>query len=930
MPPPPAAPASLPLLAALLAAPLAAASGAAYGASSLLVLRVGDGSARPLANASLPPWAAPAFLLEINSVAGTLVGAAHAVPGLTITGNDYTAGTLTRSPDGAFAAFGGLGAPVGTPASAGLTCTVAGSCFAGYSRVLARVAFDGSVDTSTVLPHSTLGGLIKGTCLTAGGQGFYIAVNDTAVGIGYVPFGSSGPITDAHGAVGGSRSFVACQVSATSKKLYVLRSTSVPLADTAPIPADPATSLTLAASLTANSISATPYYGKQIIMNAAETLFWVAIVSGVVAGDGGIYRGASLTTMTIAVPSTYRVTGIALSADESTVFFTSRGAPGAVAHAVWSVPASCTTAATCLPTRIYSADPNTELRGIVIAPQPPVANASAPSPTSFPTPAASPSPSPAVNASKPCAAGTAKNGGATCVTCAAGTFAAAGAASCSPCAAATYSLAGAATCAACPTGPKAFPSANTLTGQATCGCLAGNYFSGVAPPSCIACPAGSANTVNGSAVCTCAAAHAVFVATAPAACVCDIATGYSSLGLSGAPGQPALSCAPCSSGACAAGTYQTGACSATSGVTCSVCSSCGDGYIVQTPCSAMTNTVCAKCPPGQYSYGVSGENAATCVACGAGSAPSASGGGCTCADPNAVWTDISNSCSCLPNYTPTGAGGLCVACTTCSSQTPSNSVTPSVTPTGTRSPSISPTGSLSQGASSSLSASSSLTSSISVTPSVTPSKGSSLSSTPTASRSASPSAAASTGASVSSAPAASTTTTPSATPSKSFGASDAPLMGSGAAGTAASSGMTTGTAVGVVLGILAAVAAAAYFALTSRKDAKRRQPNAAPQQWQARADSAAPVVVASTNPLQADAWGSRAAGGAGTSAAAGAGGRVAFAPQAAAGGAGAEAATEWIECFDSAQGITYFASKATGEAVWKIPDGGVIVSKMSK
>jgi hypothetical protein len=77
--------------------------------------------------------------------------------------------------------------------------------------------------------------------------------------------------------------------------------------------------------------------------------------------------------------------------------------------------------------------------------------------------------------------------------------------------------------------------------------------------------------------------------------------------------------------------------------------------------------------------------------------------------------------------------------------------------------------------------------------------------------------------------------------------------------------------------------------------------------------------VVANNPLQQQ----QALAGSGRS------GRAAFAPVGSAGFAASPALT-FIQCTDTARGLTYFANAVTGETVWALPPGGVVTQKMTK
>ena len=129
-----------------------------------------------------------------------------------------------------------------------------------------------------------------------------------------------------------------------------------------------------------------------MITNAAETKFWVGDVTASTASDGGIYSGASLTSMAIMVAATYRVTGLTLSSDEATLYFTARQP----ANALYSVAASCTSA--CVPTLVLTAAAGSESRGVALTPVGSLPSAT-PSITPTGTPTTSPTPSKTVTPS---------------------------------------------------------------------------------------------------------------------------------------------------------------------------------------------------------------------------------------------------------------------------------------------------------------------------------------------------------------------------------------------------------------------------------------------------------------------------------------------------------------------------------------------------
>ena len=333
-----------------------------------------------------PPSSAevyPAYAASQGRVSSRLV------PGATLPANDFQLGTAQLSGDGAFATFAAVAAPVNVTSPT--PCTTPGSCFPGIARVIARVSWDGSVSTATTLDPTSWNGLIKGVC-TYDGSSYFVVGNSSTIGLGWKAHGStSAPLITQFASA--ASQYVACAVGATSRSVYMVRSGGVfAYVDKAATAVPGAASVAVAQS---GSMSSTPYTAKQVVANAAETRFFVAVASALSASDGGIYTGAALSGMTQMVAATYKATGVSLSRDEATLFFTAR----APLNALYSVATSCSAA--CTPTLLYTADANTQLRGCFIAPAQAAGSvaSAAPSPSASPlpasaTPSVSPSPMP--------------------------------------------------------------------------------------------------------------------------------------------------------------------------------------------------------------------------------------------------------------------------------------------------------------------------------------------------------------------------------------------------------------------------------------------------------------------------------------------------------------------------------------------------------
>jgi hypothetical protein len=907
-----------------------AAPALAFAASSVVVLRVGDGAA------ALTNSTAPLFLDEYGPGGGPngttwAMLQSVAVSGVTLSGTDYTQGAFSRAADGSSLALAGVAAPAG---AAPLTAAP----WFPFDRVIA--SFDRSGTAAlTPIAAAAYDGLVKGVC-SFDGSGFWVLGNCSAatpIGIGFIARGAAPTaITDVTSLA--AESFTACAAT-FGGGLIVARSQASTRTVFQDFAADSAAGgpLTLVAGTAAfgtGVLTGQPSYAKAIVTTLDGSRSWLAAVANIagVLGrpvDGGIYVGRpeARSAYTLAVALVYKVTGLALSPTETTLYFTAR----APLHALYSASATCNTG--CAVTLVAQAAANTEFRGLAPAPQP-----FAPLPSATPSPAASPLPLCAPNFFRvngtcaACAAGTTSAGGAAvacarcapgtssaagspCVACAAGTFAAGNAAACSPCAANTFSAAGAAACAACPTTAAYFSlGALAQPGQSSCACAQGFGWSSATPAAgaasaCSACGAGSSNAANGTTACVCSAAGTTWSA-AGNACRCN--AGTTSRGTIGAE----LVCSPCAT-TCAAGTFASG------------------------PCTGTANTVCAPCAAN--SYAAAGD--AACTACGAGSSPDAMRARCICDDPNSVWSRATNTCACAYGY----SGAPCAVDPTAVTQTP----TPSATGSRTSSATPTPTPSISTGASLSVTPSATSTVSITPTPSRSPSNTASNSRTPSASpsaASATPSGSATTattrnpspsgGASSGSAtPSVSRSASPSPSPTASNGASLGLAAGSPSGASGASSS-TLPVAIAAVAAV-AVVAGAAFFIVRQRRAggaaaggraivSQGQRAAVAGASWGARGgrreeaddkmiDSSSPIFVAGAGAAALAAERAR---------------RSSFAPHAAGGAASASGAspavTSWTRCTRLSTGQVYFYNGSTGETVWSLPVGGCVVAEMSQ
>lgn len=119
---------------------------AQYTAGNLVVLRAGDGSA------ALSSAATPVFLVEYSPTSGSAVNTlampttvSGANARLTISGSAGSEGALSRSADGRYLTLVGYDAATATSGVASAT---------GVSRVVGRVDYARSINTTTVLPQS--------------------------------------------------------------------------------------------------------------------------------------------------------------------------------------------------------------------------------------------------------------------------------------------------------------------------------------------------------------------------------------------------------------------------------------------------------------------------------------------------------------------------------------------------------------------------------------------------------------------------------------------------------------------------------------------------------------------------------------------------------------------------------------------------------
>jgi hypothetical protein len=358
--------------------------------TDLLAVRVGTGLSQ------LTAALAPVFIDQYSStvaIAQVAPVRSEKVSRLTLSGTDWTQGGLTRCGDNTCVVFGGvLDAPEGTNPTANPP-------YFAYPRGVAHIGPAGFVSIKAAVPHTKFSGLIKGVC-SLDAKGFFVVGNSTEMGMGYLADGQLDQVVDMYE----PNNFGGCTMTMASN-VYSIRSTNYVYVDRL---RNPSPTEDFDFTPTNLFFSGTPYVGKQIIVNRAENKFWIGIDSKYSTADGGIWYGtgtppnpnalftgiAAPIVFSLAVDPLYVIVGLTLSADESKLFFATRQPD----HAIYSIPATCTAYLTCPPTRIATAAPFTEFRGLALAPSKtkPVASvspAALPSPSTSSTPSSSPRPS---------------------------------------------------------------------------------------------------------------------------------------------------------------------------------------------------------------------------------------------------------------------------------------------------------------------------------------------------------------------------------------------------------------------------------------------------------------------------------------------------------------------------------------------------------
>jgi hypothetical protein len=273
----------------------------------------------PIANATCNYFTAPIQLVEFNAnTANAATVQSIAMPTLSISANDWYLGQMQPCADGSCAVFSAQeSAPFSRVNYPGHVNYVGGVLTIPYingNRVMVRIKSDGTVDTSTKIDDVNYNGIVKGIC-AQDSTGFWIAGNATGKGIVYMAAGAvnTHTVVYANGACGsGGSCYTGCH--SRSNTMYMVRTQSAYAYVDTP---NPATGQNLKAAFTVSQntfFSGSPYYGRELISNAAGTMFWFTEPF-----LGQIYRGANPGAsggMTLLATAT-GIRGIALSFDES-------------------------------------------------------------------------------------------------------------------------------------------------------------------------------------------------------------------------------------------------------------------------------------------------------------------------------------------------------------------------------------------------------------------------------------------------------------------------------------------------------------------------------------------------------------------------------------------------------------------------------------
>ena len=544
------------------------------------------------------------------------------MPTLSVSSNDWYLGQMQPCADGSCAVFSAQGtAPYSSVNTNGVRPYIDGN------RVMVQVKTDGTVDTSTTISAANYDGIVKGVC-AQDSTGFWVAGNVTSKGLIYMATGAVNTHTVVYSNIdcSGGSCYTGCH--ARSDTLYMVRTQGQDSFIDTP---NPLTGQNLKAVFTVAQngfVSSSFTYGREIISNAAGTMFWFTEpVAGQIWSGSNPRVSGGMTLLAAAVG----IRGIALSFDESKLYFCLQKTINWIPANGGSVTVLQTITA-----------PSLEFRGLVV---PPISCSSLPAGWKCNS---------ASTAGVPCAAGTY---GVNCAfQCSPGYYSLRGSASCTACPIGTYSSSnGATSCMDCPAGTYA-----SSTGTPLCSACPLGYWSGatgaLSVGSCNACPIGTFSTISGATAvnnCTSCLAGSYRSTTGGSSCTACLAGSYGTV-----VGSNTIN--DCLS--CPVGTFTT-----STGA--SSCTNCGPGTYSNTTGS----TSCAGCPVGTFSSIIGAISPSNCTVCAAGSYRATTGG---------------SSCTqCLPGFygTATGATSIsaCLACSPGSYSSSSGASTCTQCPAGT-------------------------------------------------------------------------------------------------------------------------------------------------------------------------------------------------------------------------------------------------------
>ena len=411
---------------------------------NLVVLRVGDGTG------SLSTALAQVYIDEY-SPAGALVQSVGTP--ISVSGSDPTVGALTHSANGVFVMLAGF-----TGVGSGQLLSGAAPLYGPFARsAVARFDASGAVSMTTSLSATAYNGVLRAACATDGS--FYILVgNATGASAGLTSIANGGGDAGLAGALASPTDVSACYAGAGATLLLARATAGAPMTGgtvvlSAQMPAAAGTTLAAPTVLNGGAVlmqTANPsYYATELAVSASGQTIYVGDLQSAgppsppnpsvwVSTDAGATFNPFLVGRS--------VTGLQLSGDEQTLFFTTP--LGLFSAATSCSPLPCSNVA-ALAGLAYGG--GKEFRGLALV---------------------------------PCRVGQAGPG---CVPCARGTFS---------------NVLGAATCAgSCPAG--ATTSNPGQTSAANCYCLANWWASSASPLACSPCPA-DGNSTAGASACTCA------------------------------------------------------------------------------------------------------------------------------------------------------------------------------------------------------------------------------------------------------------------------------------------------------------------------------------------------------------------------------------------------------------------------------------------